>query len=156
MGETPHKFNPTTRASVIQALSEGASRTLAAKYARVGRRTLQRWFAQGREAREAGRDDDPFAEFLTECEAAESTPLMAALASVRKAHKDGQWQAGAWLLERRAPSDYGRTTREYAQARDALAEAEARRENDADGTDDLSEEAAAQRLQDRLRRGEDE
>lgn len=45
---------------------------------------------------------------------AESYAANVALQSIQRAARGGQWQAGAWLLERRYPHEYGKTVQEHS------------------------------------------
>ena len=102
------------REEIARRLSSGCSLEVAAQAVGVNRRTIQTWLAIGREAlelEEAGgkptpRQRDCLA--LLEAEQAARAELQVkALASIQKATLTGNWHAGAWLLERLYPEDFG-------------------------------------------------
>jgi len=104
---SPHPLlEPAVRAKVLEAIGLGAPMHIAAAAAGVHERTLQRALARG-------RDGDPRYAALVEAMAqAEAESATTALQVVRAAALGGQWQAAAWLLERRWPDDYGRRDRQ--------------------------------------------
>ena len=85
-----------TQAKICQAITLGCTYKLAAQYANISEATLYNWLRQGREGR--GRTK---VEFFKAVKEAETKHAITSLASIMKASKDGSWQAGAWLLERR-------------------------------------------------------
>jgi len=100
-------MHPQTRATVIEAIKVGAPMHVAAQAAGIHERTLQRALAKG-------RDGDPrYAAMVEEMERAEAQAAVMALEVIRAAAlSGGQWQAAAWLLERRWPDQYGRRDRQ--------------------------------------------
>tara|TARA_Y100000310_G_C20659496_1_gene803898 strand:- start:926 stop:1579 length:654 start_codon:yes stop_codon:yes gene_type:complete len=93
----PGKFrDEAVRRRVVRAIKLGATRQLAAQAGGVGRRTLQRWLAKGQAAPHGA-----YRRFWEEVNQAEGHAAEAALATIVKASQAGQWQAAAWLLERR-------------------------------------------------------
>lgn len=92
-----------TRERLLDALRAGATHQIAADHAGISVRTLYSWMAWGREGAPT------YAELLAEMEAAQAGGALQCLAVIREvAVKGKQWQAAAWLLERRYPSQYGR------------------------------------------------
>ena len=72
---------------------------MAADYAEIDLATLMRWLA----------DERPkFREFRDAVKLAQAKGDIASLATIQTAAQSGQWQASAWLLERRHPAEYGR------------------------------------------------
>ena len=118
MTHTAHKFNDVVRKRILQALGVGSTMAQAAEFGGISSRTLGRWLDRGRKG-----ESDEYEAFLHEVNTAKATMIVSNLANINRAAQSGTWQASAWLLERRDPANYGRTTREYAQARDALSEA---------------------------------
>ncbi len=103
-GRTP-KLTTTATAAVVQAISTGNTRDVAAAYAGVGRTTLFQWLAKGRvEAQGIYRD------FLNAVEKAEADAVVVSVALIRTAAQKN-WQAAAWWLERRYPDEWGRKDR---------------------------------------------
>ena len=96
----PTKRTDANRATILRALKLGATYKLAAESADMTYETLREWM----------RED---AAFSAAVKKAEATRAHAALRSIEKAAKEGQWQAGAWFLERRYPHEYGRTVQEH-------------------------------------------
>jgi hypothetical protein len=72
---------------------------MAADFAGIGEATLQTWLASKL---------PKFREFQEAVKAATSRGDVGSLAVIQQAAKAGQWQAAAWLLERRHPAEYGR------------------------------------------------
>ena len=95
----PTKLTPEVQAKVVEALRLGAPRKLAAEYAGIAYDTLREWCL---------RRGPAYVAFAVALKEAESKGSVAALAKIQKAATDGQWQAAAWLLERRDPENFGR------------------------------------------------
>ena len=91
----PSGLTDEVRAKLLQALEVGATHRIAAQFAGVHVSTLQAWLAENREFSDAAK-------------LSESKASIMSLAAIRTAAQGGQWQAGAWLLERRYPEEYGR------------------------------------------------
>lgn len=101
----PSKLDDLTAKRIIDAVGRGLPRDTSAKLARISPSTLYDWLARGRNG------EEPYAEFLERVKAAEAKGEDELVAIVRAAAKDtderrGQWQAAAWLLERRRPEAY--------------------------------------------------
>lgn len=97
---SPTKRTDANRATILRALKLGATYKLAAEAADMTYETLREWM----------RDD---AVFSAAVKKAEATRAQAAMRSIEKAAKEGQWQAAAWYLERRYPHEYGKTVQEH-------------------------------------------
>jgi hypothetical protein len=82
------KRTPENRAKIIQGLKLGMTYKLAAQYAGMSTQTLWDWISK-----------DP--DFSDACKDAEGHNAAQALATIIKAAREGNWTAGAWLLERR-------------------------------------------------------
>jgi hypothetical protein len=94
----PTKRTPETVKKLCDAIRLGASYGDACGFAGVDVGTFARW-----------REDFPdFAATIKEAEGAGRVQL---IAKIQKAANDGNWQAAAWMLERRDPQNYGRTMR---------------------------------------------
>jgi len=83
------------KASCIDAIRAGNTRTAAARYAGIDDVTFYRWLNKDRQ-------------FRSDIEKAEATAEVAHVANVLQASNNGSWQASAWWLERRRRADYGR------------------------------------------------
>lgn len=86
---------PETRDKLCQAIELGATYKLACQYAGISEATFYAWKA-----------DD--LEFLEAINKAEGKGAVSHLARIKQASTDGNWQASAWILERRYPDEYGR------------------------------------------------
>ena len=98
----PTKLSQDTIDRLADAIRLGATWERAADVAGISVATLRDWRRRG----EAG--DRQFAALLAALKAAEGDGVSRALQVIRQAAEGGQWQAAAWLLERRYPADYGR------------------------------------------------
>ena len=95
----PSKKTPEREALLLEAFELGASQTLACKIAGLSPALFRDW-----------RDSDP--DFAARVEAAEGKAGLEALRTLREAMANRTWQAAAWFLERRFPSEYGRDRKE--------------------------------------------
>jgi len=82
------KRTPENRRRILDGLRLGMTYKLAAQYGSLAERTLYDWLAAD-------------AQFSQDCKDAEASNAAQALAHIVKAARDGNWTAGAWLLERR-------------------------------------------------------
>lgn len=97
------KFTAAVEEKIVHAVKHGATYELAALYAGVERTTVWRWIERG-EAEEEG----PYHDFAIKIHEAEGTAAVECLAVIKGA-SSAQWQAAAWLLERRYPMTFGRS-----------------------------------------------
>jgi hypothetical protein len=95
----PLKLTADLQAKLAQALALGATRRAACEYAGIGEATLREWLT---------RRGAVYSALAAAIKEAEAKSTIGALAKIQKAATDGQWQAAAWLLERRHPEEYGR------------------------------------------------
>ena len=56
-------------------------------------------------------DIEPYKSFWKEVQLAESEAIMRRLARIEKVAEEGNWQADAWVLERKYPDKFGRRDR---------------------------------------------
>lgn len=118
----PTKLTPEAQERICQAIRLGATYEHAAQRGGIGYSTLRDWVLRG-EAELDRVADNPrasiradeliYVEFSEALKEAESDGILANLAHIRKAAQGDednrpQWQAAAWLLERRHPNIYGR------------------------------------------------
>lgn len=109
----PTKLDDLRAQAVINAVSEGLPRDTAARLARIAPSTLFDWLARGRDG------ESRFAEFAERVKEAEAQAEQKLIAVIREAAPK-QWQAAAWLLERRRPEAYAITNkREFVHEDDA-------------------------------------
>lgn len=86
------KLDEETVAKLAEGALLGMTRDLQARYAGIGKSTLQRWLAQGRKAK-TGR----YRDLWDRLKEAEGLAAAQALSVIRQSK---QWQAQAWFLER--------------------------------------------------------
>lgn len=79
------------------------TRERAASYAGIGLSTFHEWMSNG-------RDDELgiYSDFSEAVKRAESEGIAINLKNIHTAAQDGNWQASAWILERRHPDEYGK------------------------------------------------
>jgi hypothetical protein len=99
----PSKLTPERISRLIEAIRAGHTREGAATLAGISKSTFNGWLAS---AKEPGADQE-FLLFLDAVKSAEVEAEDALLAIIRSAAPK-QWQASAWLLERRYPDRWGR------------------------------------------------
>lgn len=106
----PTKFTPETIKRLTDAIRMGATYDLACKYAGISYQTFNEW----REGRmyPQGTTADQKREFVDAIQKAEGDAAVGWLTKIEKAANEGHWQAAAWKMERRYPSDYGRTVQQ--------------------------------------------
>lgn len=91
---------------ICQAVRTGATLEGAAAYAGVARATFFDWLRRGRQ--ENARN--PYRKFAADLDEALGHVEVANIGRIARAGQD-EWQANAWILERRFPDKYGRRTR---------------------------------------------
>jgi transposase len=103
-GGRPTKFTPERTTKLITALRAGNYRDTACKYAGISFQTLRNWI------KIAESPDAPaeYVEFLDAIEKAEAEAEMVDIGIIRQAAQEGQWQAAAWVRERKNPERWGR------------------------------------------------
>lgn len=74
----------------------GLSVALMAQYIGIADRTWHKWRARGEED-----SDGPYRDIVAAVARGEAEGALAALSSVIKAYREGDWKAAAWMLERR-------------------------------------------------------
>lgn len=103
-GGRPTKFTPETTDKLLSALKSGNYRSVACKYAGISFQTLRNWI------KIAESPDAPveYVEFLDALEKAEAQAEVVDISIIRQAAHNGQWQAAAWIRERKNPERWGR------------------------------------------------
>ena len=103
----PSRLTDEIREQLEDDLAHGASQAAAAQRVGIGRRTLQRWLADGRVIR---REAEPLAELSVELPlyGRLATAEAGLVASIIQAAQLGSWQAAAWMLERAFPERWSR------------------------------------------------
>ncbi len=90
------KLTPFVQQKIVQAIQTGATYEVAAQYGGITRATLWLWLRKGQE-----QNKGIYRTFFDAFKSAEARSCVGALAIIHKQAKDGNWQAAAWLLERR-------------------------------------------------------
>ncbi len=106
----PTDCTPEVIARVAEGVRLGMPFAHAARRAGIGESTFYQWKQRG----DAG--EQPFAEFLEAVESAKAECEAKQLQRIQRAARKGNWQASAWLLERRYPDEYGRRDRHTVDA----------------------------------------
>ena len=118
------KLTPERQERICAALRAGNTRRAAAQFSGIEESTLAEWMARGE-----GRDPDRIqtelhAEFARAVKRAEAESEQALIATIRNA-SEKQWQAAAWIAERRFPESWAAVEkRAEAQALAAQAQAQ--------------------------------
>lgn len=105
-GGRPSKLTPERRKRLLDAIRAGAPKTHAAAAAGIDRETLRRWERRAEEPNAPAE----YVAFAADLHACEAEAFVTLTATVRQAART-DWRAAAWLLERRAPDEYGRRDR---------------------------------------------
>jgi len=99
-GGRPAKLTPEVQEAILKVIRSGGTYAAAARYVGVTETTLYEWLAKGRDGLQ------PYATFAEAVEKARAEAEMKFVGVVRQAAESGTWQAAAWWLERRLPSDW--------------------------------------------------
>jgi len=100
----PQSYTPAKAARIVAAIKKGLPYKLAASAGGVSYNTFARWRNDG------SNPDGPshFREFLIAVRQAEAEAAMRFIGLIEKAAKKANWQAAAWMLERRHPDLFGK------------------------------------------------
>ena len=97
-----HRLTPALRKQILEMISNGVPMSTAAVANGVPKRTFFEWAAKGR-----GDDAvEPYRSFAVEVDKAQETWAARTVSRVDAA-SEKDWRAGAWLLERRRPDEFG-------------------------------------------------
>ena len=95
---------------LLQAIKLGAFTEHACHYAGITSATFRKW-------RQNAMDGiEPYKSIWEEVNLAESEAIVRRIARIEKAGADGNWQADAWVLERKYPDKFGRREKVTLQA----------------------------------------
>ena len=100
------KLTPELQDRVVQALRVGNYATVAIQYAGISEHTYYEWLVRGE--REPG---SIYGEFFRAVRKAEADAEVEGVAIIEQAGRK-EWQARAWLLERKYPYKWGRFERQ--------------------------------------------
>lgn len=94
-----------TTAGISQRVRAGMQPDRAARAVGVDGQTFQRWMSMGLEG---GEDYEPYVQLREAVLTAEADCEQSLVGYVRREAMEGNWQAAAWLAERRFPERYVR------------------------------------------------
>jgi len=103
------KLTEETKQILLDSIASGMPYELSCQRAGICFDTFSTWRAKGEEGRE------PYASFLGDLKQAEGNAVFVRLSQIDLAAENGNWQAAAWLLERRYPEHFGRRDRLQAE-----------------------------------------
>lgn len=118
-------LDDTARAKIMEALQAGSYTDAAVAFAGVSRTQFYQWMAIGNDIRdrlivtpdyEPTPHEQQCLELLDAVEQSRASAEVAAIGVIRRAAREGAWQAAAWWLERTQPSKWGRFGRELETA----------------------------------------
>lgn len=107
----PSLFTEEVRTKILTALRGGNYRSVAAQYAGVSHSTLRNWLLLAKDP----HAPPEYVEFLQDVEKAEADAEVADIALIRRSAQDGNWNAAAWVRERKNPERWGRKDRSQVE-----------------------------------------
>lgn len=107
----PSKLDKKVTDKIVSYLRAGSYIETAAAASGITKQTLHSWLRRGADG------EEPYAAFCEEVETAQAEGEVRCLALIASAAQK-QWQAAAWLLERRYPEKYGRKDRRDEEKND--------------------------------------
>jgi hypothetical protein len=102
--EMPSKFTPERTAAIVHAIARRVPYEYAAEANGICEDTLYEWLRRGRKDRAEGKDSD-HAKFLENVKRAEMQRICEHMDII--SDRPRQWQADAWILERRWNKHFG-------------------------------------------------
>ena len=107
----PQAYTAAKAARIVEAIKKGLPYKLAAAAGGVSYNTFIRWRNDG-----SNPDGPPhFVNFLNQVRQAEAAAAMRQLDLIEKAARKSNWQAAAWILERRHPDLFGKEAKPPAR-----------------------------------------
>lgn len=97
------KLNPQIQEAICNEIKRGTPITSACLIAGISKDTYYRWYHKGEKAK-TGK----FKEFYNKIEEAKAYAISLRVENIRKAGRNGSWQADAWWLERMDPENFSR------------------------------------------------
>lgn len=114
-GKRPTQLDDPKVQLLLTALRAGNYFEHACAYAGIAPSTAYRWLERGRKEQtdiEAGHEPEPdeaiYVELCNTIEKARADAVVANVAVIQNAARNGTWQAAAWWLERTMPNQFGR------------------------------------------------
>lgn len=111
-GGRPTLLTPERMEKIGRIIKKGLSYEDASLAGNITYNTFNNWMKRGKEDTEG-----PYFEFFQYIKGCELEGKEENLDNISEAGRNGQWQASAWLLERRYPLEYGRKDRISADIR---------------------------------------
>lgn len=111
MSRKPAFSHEEVKKNFITAIKMGFSNEKACGYAGVSEPTLYAWLNKGEEDEKLGNTKTIYFKFFKEYKKAKSDFVMRHMVRITEASDNGNWQASAWLLERRCPQDFAITNK---------------------------------------------
>lgn len=105
----PRKLSPELTAQIVERIIDGSPPSIAANLSGISSSTFFSWMAKGRNC------EGEFSEFLEAVERAFSQSMALRLGNINRAALKGDWRASAWLLEKMAPEEFGRTRKKIQE-----------------------------------------
>lgn len=107
------RLDSELEARFLRGLTAGVGIAAAAAYAGIGRSTVHVWLERGEKEDAAGitAETSEYVAFLnrvTRTRATVHVQLAAQVIAAASSDTAGDWRAGAWMLERLAPAEFGR------------------------------------------------
>lgn len=99
----PDKLTPEVQERIVTVIRDGNTRAAAAGYVGITDRTLYRWLAMGKNA----KNGCPTSQLYQAVKEAENGAEVESVLLIRNAAKRS-WQAAAWWLERRRHGEWAR------------------------------------------------
>jgi len=113
---SPSKLNPKVQKRIYQAIRAGNYKEVACQFAGISGTTLRNWVNKGRQSEAKGDDNCVYYHFLKGLEEAEAEAEVRNVAIVQRA-AEKQWQASAWMLERRHPDRWSRNDKQRIEVK---------------------------------------
>jgi hypothetical protein len=104
------KLNDDLIKKIVSAIEIGTYNKVAARAVGIDESTFYMWLKKGEEAKAKGINNI-YSQFYDAVKEAESRAMIRHLSNIVKASQEGNWQASAWILERRYPELWGRKDR---------------------------------------------
>lgn len=98
---------PEPRKRFLKAIALGLTIERSCAFAGISYKALQNYLDKAKEDDAQGLKKTKAQQFVKELEKAKSDFIMRHVIKITEASEQGTWQASAWLLERRAPKDFG-------------------------------------------------
>jgi len=106
----PYKLDEALTDRLLQAIKLGSYIEHACAYAGINSSTYRRW------RQNAELEIEPYKSLFEKIHQAEAEGIIRRIGRIEKVAQEGNWQADAWLLERKYPDKFGRRDRVTLQS----------------------------------------